>query len=87
MKIPGFMNKPKEKVSRSKWSKGKQVGSVEAFDRIYTGHHLWFDYGNDTGRVVNAGWARGWQINLLIHLAESGRLFSVVRKLNPARGS
>lgn len=87
MNTPKFMQTPKKEVDKSKWKRDRQIGAVEAFDRILCGHHIWFDYGAGRGRVVNSGWAKGWQISLLIRLAEAGQIYSVVKKPESARGS
>lgn len=57
-----------------KWTKGRKLSPLEAFAEIVAGRPVYF-----RDKWTHNGWARGWQIAMVIGSANSGVIFEAKR--------
>lgn len=57
-----------------KWDRGPALTPCEAFREIEQGRPVYFNH-----KWTHPGWARGWQINMLIASALAGRIYQAVK--------
>ncbi|MGB3813995.1 MAG: hypothetical protein WA950_12290 [Shinella sp.] len=57
-----------------KWTKGRKLSPIEALAEIAAGRPVYF-----RDKWTHNGWARGWQIAMVIGSANSGVIFEAIR--------
>lgn len=57
-----------------KWERGPALTPGEAFGEIEQGRPVYFNH-----KWTHHGWARSWQINMLIASARAGRIYKAVK--------
>lgn len=57
-------------MTKRQWERGRPLTADEAFAAICLRHPVYFNH-----KWTHNGWARSWQINMLIGSAQAGRIF------------
>lgn len=57
-------------MSKRKWKQGRKLTPLEAVSEIIAGRPVYF-----RNKWTHNGWARGWQISMLIGSANAGVIF------------
>lgn len=60
-------------MSKRKWQQGRKLTVLEAFAEIAAGRPVYF-----RNKWTHNGWARGWQIAMLIGSASRGFIFEAI---------
>lgn len=62
-------------MTKPAWERGRALSPVEAFTAIERGDPVYFRH-----KWTHHGWARGWQVSMLIGAARGGHIYEAIKK-------
>lgn len=65
-------------MTKRKWEPGRKLTPIEAMAEICAGRPVYFRH-----KWTHNGWARGWQISMLIGSANSGVIYEAIQTQEP----